>query len=388
MSEKILYVDNDPSILADYKQNLRRPDFVVQTALGGEKGLAALAKNGPFAVVLSDMRMPEMDGIQFLVKVKERAPDSVRIMLTGNADLQTAMDAVNEGHIFRFLTKPCAKDVLVDAMISGVRQYHLITAERLLLEETLNASVKVLTDVLSLVNPIAFGRAARMRLYVQHIVQRLKLPDGWKFQTAAMLSQIGWVTLPPETLEKIYTGEELSAEEEAMLASHPEVARRLLANIARLEDVTHMIAKQEEPFSNHLSEDDARHREVSALGGHILRVALGFDRLVTRGISAEAAIAQLLSQPKEFDPEIVGTLKALHVRTPSTKLAALKLVRLDIGMILKQDVHSVRGQLLVTKGQEMTLPVLERLRHWAKATGIEEPIRVRVPCRSLAAQPA
>ena len=388
MGGRILYVDDDPSILAAYKRALHRTDFVVQTALGGEEGLAALAENGPFAVVLSDMRMPGMNGIQFLMKVKERAPDTVRMMLTGNSDLRTAMDAVNEGNIFRFLTKPCEKEVLIDAMTAGIRQHQLITAERLLLEETLNASMKVLTDVLSLVNPIAFGRAGRIRRYVQHIVQELKLPDAWQFQTAAMLSQIGWVTLPSETLEKMYAGEELSAEEEAAIASHPEVAGRLLANIPRLGNVAHMIARQEEPFSHHLTEDDARHREASALGGHVLRVALGFDRLVTRGVPPEAAVEQLRSRAEEFDPEIVATLESLHVRAASTKLAALNVEGLDAGMILEQDVRSLRGQLLVTKGQEVTFPVLERLRRWAHGTGIEEPIRVRIPCPSPAPQPA
>lgn len=388
MGERILYVDDDQSILAAYKRVLHRTDFEVVTALGGDEGLAALAENGPFAVVLSDMRMPGMDGIQFLMKVKERAPDTVRMMLTGNADLRTATDAVNEGSIFRFLTKPCPKDVLIGAMTAGVRQYRLITAERLLLEGTLNASMKVLTDVLSLVNPIAFGRAARIRLYVKHIVQELALPEAWQFQAAAMLSQIGWVTMPPETLEKMYAGEELSAEEETMLASHPEVAGRLLASIPRLEDVAHMIARQEEPFSHHVTEDDARHREVSALGGHILRVALGLDRSVTRGISPEAAVEELRSRPEEFDPEIVATLEGLHVRAASSKLEALNVDELDVGMILQQDVRTVKGQLLVTKGQEVTFPVLEHLRHWARGIGIEAPIRVRVPCRSLAEQPA
>jgi len=388
MSKRLLFVDDDQSLLAAYKRVLHRTPFEVITALGGEEGLKALAENGPFAVVLSDMRMPGMDGVAFLAKVKERAPDTVRVMLTGNADLRTAMDAVNEGSIFRFLTKPCAKDVLIDAMTAAARQYDLVTAESLLLEETLNASIKVLTDVLALVNPIAFGRAGRIRLYVQHIVAELGLPDAWRFQTAAMLSQIGWVTLPAETLEKLYAGVELSDEEQATLASHPEVAGRLLANIPRLEDVAHMIARQEEPFACHRAHDDVRHREIAALGGHVLKVALGFDRLITAGLSAEEAVDRLGGQHDQFDPEIVATLSTLHVRTASTRLAAVDVDGLDVGMILEQDVWSTRRQLLVTRGQEVTFPILERLRHWARGTGVEEPIRVRVPCRSLAPQVA
>ena len=93
MSEKILCVDDDPRILQAFQRQLRK-QFHIETAPGGAEGLEAIASSGPFAVIVSDMRMPGMDGIQFLSAVKERAPESVRIMLTGNADQQTAVDAV------------------------------------------------------------------------------------------------------------------------------------------------------------------------------------------------------------------------------------------------------------------------------------------------------
>ncbi|MFH1417727.1 MAG: response regulator, partial [Planctomycetota bacterium] len=136
MSKKILCVDDDPNILNAYRRGLRRL-FEIETAEGGAEGLEAIASQGPFAVVVSDMRMPGMDGIQFLTAVKKRAPESVRIMLTGNADQQTAMDAVNEGSIFRFLTKPCPPEHLAKALTAGIEQYRLITAEKELLGKTL-----------------------------------------------------------------------------------------------------------------------------------------------------------------------------------------------------------------------------------------------------------
>lgn len=95
----------------------------MNTAVGGYQGLANLQPNGPYAVVISDMRMPQMDGVEFLAQVRQRAPDSVRMLLTGHADLYAAIDAVNRGNIFRFLTKPCKKGDLVDAIQSGLAQY-------------------------------------------------------------------------------------------------------------------------------------------------------------------------------------------------------------------------------------------------------------------------
>jgi len=123
MSNKILFVDDDSNILDAYKRQLKR-QFHVETARGGEEGLNAVTNHGPYAVIVSDLRMPGMDGNQFLSRVKEIAPESVRMMLTGFADLKTAMDAINRGNIFRLLTKPCAKEVLADALSVGIKQFN------------------------------------------------------------------------------------------------------------------------------------------------------------------------------------------------------------------------------------------------------------------------
>lgn len=117
-----------------------------------------IESRGPFAVVVSDMRMPRVDGAQFLARVEEASPDSVRIMLTGNADQEAAVRAINEGHIFRFLNKPCRPQLLVGTIAMGIRQYRLQTAERELLEKTFSGGIRLLSDVLAIASPDAFGR--------------------------------------------------------------------------------------------------------------------------------------------------------------------------------------------------------------------------------------
>ena len=129
MTERVLFVDDDPQILNAFRRGLRKR-LDLHTAEGGKAGLEALEKEGPFAVVVSDQQMPEMDGITLLREVKNRAPLTVRMMLTGNADQGTAAAAVNEGHIFRFLTKPCTPDELAAAVDAAKEQYRLVTAER------------------------------------------------------------------------------------------------------------------------------------------------------------------------------------------------------------------------------------------------------------------
>ncbi|HEY1273096.1 MAG TPA: response regulator, partial [Terriglobales bacterium] len=198
MREKILFVDDEPAVLQGY-QRLFHNEFEVQTAVGGKRGLTMLNTAGPFAVVVSDMRMPEMNGVEFLSHVRKTWPDSVRIVLTGQADLDAAMAAVNQGNIFRFLTKPCDREMLGKTLTAGVLQYRLVVAERELLEKTLKGTIQVLSEVLSLANPAAFGRATRLRRYMSHLVAELGLSKPWRFEVAALMSQLGCVAVAPET---------------------------------------------------------------------------------------------------------------------------------------------------------------------------------------------
>jgi len=115
MKPKILLVDDEPNILQSYRRGLRK-EWNVVTALSGEEGLQSIENQGPFSVIVSDFNMPRMDGIKFLAKSMENAPGSVRIMLTGQGDFQIATRAVNEGNIFRFITKPCTLEQLDNAL--------------------------------------------------------------------------------------------------------------------------------------------------------------------------------------------------------------------------------------------------------------------------------
>lgn len=133
MNQKILFVDDDPAALGLYRQMLKEK-FDVATAVGGENGLAMLRKLGPFAIVVSDMRMPGMDGAQFLKRVRQLAPNTIRFLLTGQLDLHGAVSAVNEGGIFRLLMKPCQDEVLTEAITTALACYDQRKEERVRIE--------------------------------------------------------------------------------------------------------------------------------------------------------------------------------------------------------------------------------------------------------------
>jgi len=134
VSSRVLCVDDDLDLLeAIQRQFFQR--FQIDIAQGGVAGLEAVRTKGPYAVIISDLKMPGMDGIAFLARARKIAPDSVRIMLTGHADLDVAMEAVNEGSIFRFVTKPCPYDTMALIIEQGMDQHRLVTAEKQLNEE-------------------------------------------------------------------------------------------------------------------------------------------------------------------------------------------------------------------------------------------------------------
>src|ERR1700722_8438729 len=290
--ESILCVDDEPHILEGIKLNLRR-HFEVLTATSGSEGLRLLEANPSVVVIISDMRMPEMDGATFLSRAKQIAPNATRLLLTGQADLESTIQAVNEGQIFRFLAKPCPPSTLLAAVETAAEQHRLVTSERVLLEQTLRGCIQMLADVLALTNPLAFGRAMRVKTLVSELAAKLELPDRWQVEVAAMLSQLGYISLPPATVEKLYVGNPLSAEEQKMVARLPIITEQILAHIPRLEVVRAMLSQQAKPpAGKDLSKIDAKDRPMLQ-GAEILRLAIELDELESRGRSTSEAVASI-----------------------------------------------------------------------------------------------
>jgi DNA-binding NtrC family response regulator len=127
--DRVLFVDDDANLLAGVARTLRKKIAAV-TALGPEAGLRAIAEDGPFAVVVADMHMPGMDGLCLLAQAKALAPATVRILFTGDADLEAANAAVARGEIFGFLTKPCPPDRLLPALRSAIDRHHAMSGRR------------------------------------------------------------------------------------------------------------------------------------------------------------------------------------------------------------------------------------------------------------------
>lgn len=379
MKDRVLFVDDEPNVLDGIRRQLRnRVD--IETATSAAAGLDIIRQQGPFAVVVSDMRMPEMDGARFLAKVNEIAPQTVRMVLSGQADLESTISAVNEGRVFRFLLKPCNPETLFGVIQNGIEQYRLVHAEKHLLENTLNATVKVLFNVIGLINPVAQRRAAQIQRYAESAASALRLaPDMWQYHLAAMISQLGCITLPQETLARAFSGQPLSAEENKLYESHPEIAGKLLGTIPRLEAVAGMVAGQMRVPSPDVAKGDPSTWQPEKIGAAILWAAVQFDRHIALGRIPEQA-AQLVSQAAPGLPAVItqAMVKAMADDCGLVMTREVKLRDLAIGMMIDADVMSARGIRLIPRGTEVTSPVLDRLKAVAAGVGVNEPIRVSV----------
>jgi len=370
---RILCVDDEQNVLDGLARTLRAL-YTVETALGGEQGIEALRTKGPFVVVISDLRMPGMSGVEFLSRARLISPDTIRVLLTGHGDMEAAIAAVNDGNIFRFLTKPCPTDVLARSLAACAEQHRLMTAERVLLQQTLRGSIQALTDILALAEPAAFGRATRVRQSVIRLMEHFGVTETWPVEVAAMLSQIGYVALPPGTQEKVYRSEPLSDAERQMLERMPKVIEQILANIPRLETVREILRAQFLRFDRMSASAD-----IASWGARALKIAVDYDVIEAEQGAKKHPFDVLRSREGWYDPAILEAFAELHgSRRQEVLVQQFRLRDLAVGMYFDEDVTSARGLLLIARGQEVTPGLLERVRNFSSEMGIREPIRMEI----------
>lgn len=354
---QILCVDDEPRVGEGLQLVLRR-EYDVHIASSPEEALQKLREVSDLAVVISDMRMPKMDGAAFLHEIMVRRPEATRILLTGQADRDEAIRAVNQGQIFRFLTKPCPPDQLKSAIDAGVVQYRLVHAERNILQETLLGCIKALMEVLAIANPVAFGRASGIKRRAMDLAARLGTPDFWQLEAAALLSQLGYAALPAPLLDKVYHAQNLTAEERAKVDAVPDMANKLLEHIPRLEPVIQILAALKWTDSQIAALGDG----TIGLGTRILCLILEYDALAARGMSHDSICDHLCARTARFGPKLVSQLDACVVTTNEREQSLeIPLAQVSPGMILQQELKTAVGTLIVPKGFEVTKTFLERL---------------------------
>jgi CheY-like chemotaxis protein len=370
---RILCLDDEASVLDGLRRTLRS-SYDVVTTTDPVEALAILDeyRHDPFAVIVSDMRMPRMTGISFLEQAQELAPDTTRVLLTGDADVQGAVGAINRGNVFRFILKPCPPEPLRAAIAAADEQHRLVMAERELLQDTLKGCVDALMDTLAMAQPALFSRAGRLRRLAQDTCTLLELPNPWQVEMAAQLGEIGAITLPPTALDALQSGSPADSTEAEMLAALPALADNVLSRIPRLDEVREIIRNQlptdrtpVTPMSPDASEP-----------ARLLQAVREYDALVYRGTPADLTLATL-SFRKTHDAEVIAALaKVGGMRLPQQAVREVTADELLIGHELADDLHTAKGLLLVSRGQIITEQILTRVRNFHASTGLQGKILV------------
>lgn len=373
---KVLMVDDEPNVLSGYRRTLSK-QFKVVTAEGGAAGLRTLDEQGPFPVVITDMRMPEIDGLEFLRRARAKHKDSVYVMLTGNADQQTAIDAINQGKIFRFLNKPCPGDILAETIETCLEQHELIQAEKVLLRDTLAGSIRVLVETIALYKP-GLGRAAKgIRSDVQLLCGSLGVGQDWRITLAASLCLLG----PTVSSD----ADEAAALSDEVLDMHAGAGAELLRHIPRLDEIAMIIGRQREPGLLPPVLDMSNADMRITIGARILRFAIHYQRELfeTKGDRA-AAFDRVTCSDTKYDPRLVSAAQVLAQGAGGeTLIAQMKHEMMDVRslrpeMIIDQDIKTNDGTMILASGHTLSAVLIARLRGFAKAGLIPQELAVLI----------
>ncbi|QED28635.1 response regulator [Microvenator marinus] len=372
MTKKVLCVD-DESLVLEGLENTLGWDFSVVTFTSGAEALDYLRSNSEeVGVIISDMRMPGMDGATFLSEVARSYPDIVRMLLTGYSDIESALRAINHGKIFRMLMKPIGAEELGGAVRDAFRQAELIEAEKVVLEGTLKGAIEALMEALSLASPLAMSRSRILERMVRHIGQTLG-DSNWEYETAALLALLGTIASPNSVLEKFAIGAPISPQEAETIEGYAELGYDMLKKIPRLERVAEIVRRHRDPGQSEA--------EFVKVGAQRLQASLLFDQQVLRGATPQEVSEHL--RRAGVSKEIVAALMSFRPPLSADASRFVDLAQLLPDMRLETDVHSKTGQLLLRKDTVLSWASIERLRNFDRGVGVETPLHVSMITRCV-----
>jgi len=436
---KVLLVDDEENVLrAIARLLMEESDLEVVSASSGAQGLETLKAHSDVALILSDQRMPEMPGAEFLQKAREVAPDAVRMMLTGYADMAATMDAINKGGASRYITKPWDDDMLRRTILEGVEQYRLLRENRQLtaLVERQNAElsewngslksrVMEQTATIRRQNEELKGRNERIsgafrqtivafsRLIEQHSsrlhehagnVTQLSVgvagdlglqPDHIEtIRTAALLHEIGAMGIAPEILDKRVTA--MTREELNIFLQHAVRGQTAVDEVEELREAGVLIRHHHERYGGEGFPDGLSGAEIP-LGSRIIAFADWVDRELEehRGEAAVRAVLDKAAKElgRHLDPALFPLMepriRALYLPARSQHAEAaekeLRPKQLLAGMLVTRNLYSGAGLLLLAKG---TLLDTHRIATVVRHYGIDPPAGgIHVNWRNAAAEP-
>lgn len=418
----LLFVDDEQNILSSLKRLFRPLGYTIHTANGGAEGLGILDKER-IDVVVSDMRMPEMDGAQFLEQVAARWPETVRILLTGYADLGSTVAAVNKGGIWKYVSKPWDDNDLKQSVHNALERKFLLEEKRRLeqltqkqneelrelnsgleakvaartteiqqmmaqlelthetLKKSYTQSVKVFSSLVEMREQMGRGHARRVAEIAHRIATKLGMnsAETQDVMFAALLHDIGKMGLPDKVLTKPF--QELSPTERMSVVKHPVVGQGVLMALEPLQEAARYIRSHHEQYDGHGFPDGLSGDKIP-LGARILAVANDYDALqigtlIPRRVTPKEALDFIVKQRgKRYDPMVVDALTAgtaAETLADIPRVQGFKTSSKDLcpGMMLTNDLITKDGVLLLSRGYLLDEPLVAKIQHLEKSLECE-----------------
>ncbi|HEX4266143.1 MAG TPA: HD domain-containing phosphohydrolase [Verrucomicrobiae bacterium] len=395
----ILVVDDEEIVLAALRETLRRADYDVVPISDPALALEEI-KQREFSAIITDQSMPGLTGLELLGHARELQPYATRILVTAVLDLDTVIDAINKGEIYRFIVKPWLREEFLNTVKNAVQRYELICQNAYLQQTTqamneqlieLNRSLEQQVQLVAQQNqqlaevnealarnlvrsmelsvhtmqtfyPSLGNQARRVSQLCKSLGQALELPsdENRVLESAALLHDIGLVGVPRQIIRRWQNEpESLSSAEKALIEQHPILGQELAAFTSDLVKVGEVIRAHHERFDGHGYPDQLAGENIPWLA-RVLAIAVAYASSPLTDVEAVEKIK--MGAGTLFDPEAVRAfLKALTVTSVPRKEREIGLPELRPGMVLARGIYTNNGLLLVPEGQRLNATFIEKL---------------------------
>lgn len=357
--QKLLFVDDDASLLRALDRSLRF-DYDLQLAESGEIALEMLREDNSTSVIVTDMEMPGMDGLEFIEQARQIAPHSIYIMLTGNQDFDTAIAAVNDGSVFRFLSKPCPITAIKRAVDAAFKQRELLFSERELLERTCVGAVDLLTDVIESLKPELLDQSRRVDATMQLCEAALGGAGSYAYRLAAKLGLLGFALLPQIEQDNFRRLRPSNPASQLILKKIMESSSRLVGRIPRLAPIAELLDSV--PPADMQVLHGAVDLNSSKIGAALLKVAIYWSVVSQKESDVSNALGQLSTAMPDIPAVIEDVLLASGTGRNRERVVLIQLHELREGMMLKHNVKGIDGRTLIRAGLPLTETIIEKLK--------------------------
>jgi response regulator RpfG family c-di-GMP phosphodiesterase len=404
--QTVLLVDDEESILKSLKRLLKVLEIEIITAPNGQEALNFLDQYN-VSLIISDQRMPVMTGVEFLQKSQNVVPDAIRILLTGYADLEVTMTAINSGAIRYYFTKPWDDEFLLSRVKESLDLYRMTVDNRRLgnllkkqneqlkklnktleyrvteqtkeikdqhneLNQSFMGTIKSFSTIIDLRYKDVGSHSQRVASLASKMCKAMNISSNKEYQDiviAAYLHDIGKIGLADKILQK--SQRDLNKTETEEYKNHPILGQSCIYGIVGFEEICVIIRHHHEHYNGSGYPDNIREKRIP-LGARIIRVADAFDKYAfEKGYPNEKILKEAAAHLVEysgtiFDPEIVKKfiehdLAQNFIYPESSETITVRPFELEVGMILAADIHTKSGMFLLPKGAKLSSGMIKRI---------------------------